>query len=74
MSEPLPPEAGGVVRRLIFLRVEDVPMRKPSDIFSINARRIPVFMADAEIHSLTLLDFKVLPQDTGWGKVPTPIF
>jgi protein-S-isoprenylcysteine O-methyltransferase Ste14 len=74
MSEPLPPEAGGVVRRLIFLRVEDVPMRKPSDIFSINARRIPVFMADVEIHSLTLLDFKVLPQDTGWGKVPTPIF
>jgi protein-S-isoprenylcysteine O-methyltransferase Ste14 len=73
-SEPSAPAASGVVRRLIFLRVENVPIRRPSDIFSINARRIPVFMADLEIHSLTLLDFKVLPQDTGWGKVPTPLF
>jgi protein-S-isoprenylcysteine O-methyltransferase Ste14 len=67
-------EAGGVVRRLIFLRVENVSVSNPLDLFSINAKRIPVFMVDLEIHSLTVLDFKILPQDTGWGKVPTPLF
>jgi hypothetical protein len=31
-------------------------------------------MMDVEIHNLSLLDLKDLPQDTGWGKVPTPVF
>jgi hypothetical protein len=51
-----------------------VTINKPYDLFSINARRIPKFMMDVEIHNLSLLDLKDLPQDTGWGKVPTPVF
>jgi hypothetical protein len=31
-------------------------------------------MLDVEIHSMTVLDFRELPQDTGWGTVPTPVF
>ncbi|MDO9289608.1 MAG: hypothetical protein Q7T83_12575 [Thermodesulfovibrionales bacterium] len=45
-----------------------------SDMFSINARRIPRFMIDIDIHSLQLFDLKELPSDTGWGTVPTPVF
>jgi protein-S-isoprenylcysteine O-methyltransferase Ste14 len=65
---------GGVVRRLLFLRIENVPVDKPSDLLSINAGRVPVMMLDVEIHNMTVLDFKELPQDTGWGTVPTPVF
>jgi protein-S-isoprenylcysteine O-methyltransferase Ste14 len=64
----------GVVRRLIFLKISGVPINKPYDMFSINANRLPMFMLDVEIHNLRLLDFKDLPQDTGWGSVPTPVF
>lgn len=65
---------GDIVRRLIFLRIENVPIAAPSDLFSINARRVPVIMLDIEIHTLSVLDFKEVPQDTGWGAVPTPVF
>ena len=74
MAEPPAQQVGDVARRLIFVRAEDATLKEPSDLFSINAKRIPVFLVDMEIHDLTLLDFKRLPQDTGWGKVPTPLF
>ncbi len=65
---------GGVVRRLIFLSIEDIEMKSPADLFSINAMRVPQFMADVEVHNLKLLDIKDLPHGSGWGTVPTPVF
>ncbi len=64
----------GVVRRLIFLKISEVPIELPYDFFSIGAKREPIFMLDIEIHNLQILDFKDLPKDTGWGTVPTPTF
>jgi protein-S-isoprenylcysteine O-methyltransferase Ste14 len=64
----------GMVRRLIFLDIRDVPIAEPSDLLSINAQRVPVIMLEVEIHNLTVLDLRELPKDTGWGTVPTPIF
>ena len=66
--------ARGIVRRLVFLKITDVTIKKPYDLFSINARRVPQFMLDVEIHNMDLLDLKDLPPDTGWGKLPTPVF
>ncbi len=65
---------GGIVRRLIFLSIEDVAVKGPADLFSINALRVPQFMADVEIHTLRLLDITELPHGSGWGTVPTPVF
>jgi len=67
-------DGNGVVRRLIFLKIENVTGEKPYDVFSINAKRTPVFMADVDIHNLSVLLIKDLPRDTSWGSVPTPIF
>jgi protein-S-isoprenylcysteine O-methyltransferase Ste14 len=64
----------GAVRRLVFLRVRGVEIEKPSDVFSMSAERTPEFMADVDMHEPGILDIKDLPQDTGWGKVPTPVF
>ncbi|MBF0459429.1 MAG: isoprenylcysteine carboxylmethyltransferase family protein [Nitrospirae bacterium] len=64
----------GIVRRLLFLKVSNVAIGTPSDLFSINALRTPQFMIDMEIHNLKIIDLKDLPEDTGWGKVPTPAF
>jgi protein-S-isoprenylcysteine O-methyltransferase Ste14 len=65
----------GLVRRLIFLRVETANSHAdPSDLFAINARRNPLFMADVEIHNLGLQQIRDLPKETGWGRVPTPIY
>ena len=64
----------GVERRLIFVRISNVIINKPSDMFSISALREPEFLADVDIHNLKVLDFQDLPQNTGWGKVPTPAF
>ncbi len=64
----------GVVRRLIFLSIEDMDVKSPFDLFSINALRVPQFMADVEVHSMRLLDVKELPHGSGWGSVPTPVF
>jgi hypothetical protein len=64
----------GIVRRLVFLKVYDVPISKAFDLFSINAKRAPLFMLDVEIHTLSILDLRDLPKDTGWGMVPTPVF
>ena len=67
-------EEGGIVRRLIFLSIEGTDVKSPSDLFSINAMRIPVFMIDIDVHNLTLLEVKELAQGSGWGTVPTPMF
>lgn len=64
----------GLVRRLIFVKVLDVTVHKSSDLFAINARRSPQFMADVDVHNLSILNLKDLQKDTGWGPVPTPIF
>ena len=64
----------GIVRRLVFLKIEDVTVDQPYDLLSINAKRTPLFMVDVEIHGLSLLELKDLPRDTGWGTVPTPVF
>jgi len=64
----------GVIRRLIFLSIEDVNVKNPSDLFSINALRVPQFMVDVEVHNFKLLEIKDLPHGSGWGTVPTPVF
>jgi len=65
---------GGVSKRLIFLKIENVKGERYNDVFSINVRRIPQFMVDMDIHNMQLFDLKELPGDTGWGSVPTPVF
>lgn len=70
-----PGDGNGMVRRMIFLRVETPSGRaNRADLFGINVRRSPVFVADVDIHDLVLRDVRDLPPDTGWGRVPTPIF
>jgi hypothetical protein len=60
---------------MIFLRVErQSGQPDPADLFGINVRRSPVFVADVDIHNLVLQDVRDLPPDTGWGRVPTPTF
>jgi hypothetical protein len=46
----------------------------PSALFAINARRSPLFLADVDMHTLAVQTVRDLPQDTGWGRVPTPSF
>jgi protein-S-isoprenylcysteine O-methyltransferase Ste14 len=65
---------GGIVRRLIFLSIEDVDVNSPADLFSIDALRVPQFMVDVDVHNLKLKDVKDLPHGSGWGTVPTPTF
>lgn len=69
-----PGTQGDVVRRLIFLSLEDIAVKKPADLFSINALRVPQFMVDVDVHDLRLLDVKELSHGSGWGTVPTPVF
>jgi protein-S-isoprenylcysteine O-methyltransferase Ste14 len=64
----------GIVRRLIFLSIEDVSVKNPADLFSINGLRVPQFMVDVEVHTQQLLEVKDLPHGSGWGTVPTPVF
>ena len=61
-------------RRLIFLSIEETDVKKPADLFSINALRIPQFMVDVELHNLHIMDVKELSHGSGWGTVPTPTF
>ena len=68
------PEGGGVVRRMIFLRIEGGDASPPASLFGINARRVPLFYADVDIHNLVMQYIKDLPAETGWGRVPTPMF
>lgn len=65
----------GTVRRSIFVFVKTPSQeRTPADLFAINARRSPLFVADVDIHSLALQGVRDLPFETGWGQVPTPWF
>jgi hypothetical protein len=67
--------AGGIVRRLIFLRVDSPgSTTAPAALFGINSTREPQFVADVDIHNLVLLDLLPLGPGTGWGRVPTPMF
>ena len=55
----------GVVRRLIFLRVEgDGDSATPAGLFAIGARRIPVFVADVDVHNVILESVRDLPADS----------
>jgi len=63
-----------VIRRLIFLSIEDIAVNKQADLFSINALRVPQFMVDVDVHNGRLLDIKELSHGSGWGTVPTPVF
>jgi protein-S-isoprenylcysteine O-methyltransferase Ste14 len=64
----------GVERRLIFIRISNVVINTAFDMFSTSALREPEFLVDMDIHNLKVLNFQELPQNTGWGKVPTPVF
>lgn len=71
----MPGGAGeAMTRRLIFLSIEGVPVTAPSDLFAINAVRVPTFMADVDVHNLKILEIKDLAPGSGWGTVPTPVF
>lgn len=62
-------------RRIIFLRVQGVgAANEPSALFAIDGLRVPQFYVDVDLHTLRLLDVKDLGPDTGWGRVPTPMF
>jgi hypothetical protein len=67
-------ETSGMVRRLIFLDISGGEIGNPYDFFSINMQRTPQFMIDVDLHTMKLLQLKDLTQDTGWGKLPTPMF
>ncbi len=66
---------GGMVRRLIFLRLDSLrSLNTSADVFGITTSRFPLFFADVDMHNLTLLDIQALGPGTGWGRVPTPMF
>lgn len=66
---------GGVVRRLIFLRVDSPQsVGNAGLLFGINAHRVPLFFADVDVHNAAVLDVSALGPGTGWGRVPTPMF
>jgi len=65
------------VRRIIFLRIvngEEEAAADPSALFAIGAVREPQFFIDVDVHSLTLVEVRDLGPETGWGRVPTPMF
>lgn len=62
------------IRRLIFLSLEEVAVKKPADAFSINMLRVPQFMVDVDMHNLRIIEVKELSHGSGWGTVPTPTF
>ena len=66
--------AAGLMRRLIFLKVSNVSVAEPTDVFAVNAVRTPDFMVDLDVHELNIQDLKTLPVETAWGRVPTPAF
>jgi protein-S-isoprenylcysteine O-methyltransferase Ste14 len=64
----------GVTKRLIFLSIEEVEVKKPADLFSINVLRVPQFMVDVEVHNMQIMEVQDLKHGSGWGTVPTPVF
>ena len=63
-----------VIKRLIFLSIEETDVKKPADLFSINALRVPQFFVDVNVHTPAILEVKELSHGSGWGTVPTPTF
>jgi len=67
--------AGGMVRRVIFLRIDSRSRDQGREsLFGVEARRTPFFYADVDFHGLAVLDVHALASGTGWGRVPTPMF
>ncbi len=67
--------ASPTARRIIFVRVKDGgDASVPSSLFAIDAVRVPQFYVDVDMHTLTPLDVRDLGPETGWGRVPTPMF
>jgi protein-S-isoprenylcysteine O-methyltransferase Ste14 len=65
----------GMDRRMIFLRVETQGGdATPAHLFAIKSKRSPLFVADVDVHNGIVQDLRDLPAETGWGRVPTPIF
>jgi protein-S-isoprenylcysteine O-methyltransferase Ste14 len=66
---------GGMVRRMIFLKVDQRGgVENPADDFDINAGRTPLFVVDLDVHTMAVERIRDLRRETGWGKVPTPMF
>ena len=63
-------------RRIIFIEVSAAngALDSPSDDFSINSRRTPLFFVDAHLHTNEILRVQDTPAESGWGTVPTPMF
>ena len=69
------PASGDKLRRLIFLELDSPPsLNTRAVVFGITTARVPLFFADVDMHSLTLVDIQDLGPGTGWGRVPTPMF
>jgi hypothetical protein len=66
--------AGGMTRRLIFLRVTPDGPPSPAALLAVNATRTPLFFADVDLHALEVGTVQALPPGSGWGRVPTPLF
>ncbi len=72
---PTSASSSGVVRRLIFVRVQDRNSGSGvAGLFAINAERTPQFFLDVDFPELTVFGVKDLVPGTGWGRVPTPMF
>jgi protein-S-isoprenylcysteine O-methyltransferase Ste14 len=72
---PMHDAAAGMIRRVIFLAVGPRDRAaSPAADFGIDAVRTPLFVADVDLHSLAVKNLHDLQRETGWGKVPTPIF
>ncbi|MBF0592039.1 MAG: isoprenylcysteine carboxylmethyltransferase family protein [Nitrospirae bacterium] len=69
-------EKSPFTRRLIFLKLFGRSGSGIRDIkpFSIDTQRIPYFMLDINVHTLSQVSVKDLEPTTGWGRVPTPMF
>lgn len=67
--------SGSMLRRIIFLKV-NMPgeIWRPADDFDINVGRTPLCVVDVDVHTMALKSLRDLRRETGWGKVPTPIF
>ena len=64
-----------MVRRMIFLKVNTPGgIASPADDFDIDAGRTPLFMVDVDVHTMAVGRIRDLPRETGWGKVPMPMF
>jgi protein-S-isoprenylcysteine O-methyltransferase Ste14 len=63
-------------RRIIFLDISVGQKPLPSIFhdFDINAQRAPLFFVDVHLHTGEILQVKDLPEGSGWGSVPTPMF